>query len=314
MESKCISCGSFQPVINEYDHRRICRYCKTNLGHPGIKAVVNSLEAWIDKRLITFCTYVQSLDTPIPLSRYYDCLNGILKRKAHGENLPPAVREFISILHQKSQYSNLSVPTIDHYLNLCAFLGTKIEDILENPNISELTPLLDRSFNFTNIPFARRSVKYNVRRIGLCMNELLEHKEIMLLPIPFLTKRFNVSPNILRIFHPDILQKYKDRLQVEYEFLHRRAQRLALDYALDAIDSEYDGFFDQANFSAFTIKVSEKTGIILPFAKSCVETAIVFHTIQHSLRNIKNGSIEQNKELDAWINGFFDSKDLNQNT
>lgn len=314
MESKCISCGCFQPVVNEYDVRRICHKCSADLGHPGVKAVMTSLEGWIDSRLISFCSYVHSLDTPIPLSRYYDCLNGILKRKSHGENLPPAVREFISILNQKSRLGDISAPTIDHYLNLSAFLGATIEDILENPNISELIPLFNRSSNFTNIPFAQRSVKYNLRRIGLCMNELLEHKEILLLPIPFLTKRFGVSPNILRIFHPDILQKYKDRLQVEYEFLHRRAQRLALDYALEALDSEYDGFFDQANFSAFTIKVSVKTGVILPFAKSCVETAIVFHTIQHSLRNIKNGSIEQNKELDAWINGFFDSKDLNPNT
>ncbi|HWS39798.1 MAG TPA: hypothetical protein VN247_00740 [Arenimonas sp.] len=146
------------------------------------------------------------------------------------------------------------------------------------------------------------------------MNELLEHKEILLPPIIFLTRRFNVSPPNLNLFHPSILQKYKDRLQFEYKFLHRRAQRLALDYALDAIDSEYDGFFDRANFSAFTIKVSEKTGVILPFAKSCVETAIVFHTIQHSLKNIKSGSIEQNKELDAWINGFFDTNDPNPNT
>lgn len=305
MESKCISCGGFQPVVNEYDVRRICHKCSADLGHPGIPVVLSSLEAWINSRLLSFCGYIQGLDTPIPLSRYYDCLNGILKRKSHGEDLPPTVREYISTLNFKSRFSDLSVPTIDHYLNLCAFLGTTIEEILENPNISELTPLFNRSSNFTNIPFSQRSVKYNLRRIGLCMNELLDHREIMLPPITFLTKRFCVSPHNLRIFHPDILQKYKDRLQLEYEYLHRRAQRLALDYALDELDAEYDGFFDQANFSAFTINISEKTDIILPFAKSCAETAIVLHTIQHSLKNINNGSIEQNKELDAWIDGFF---------
>ncbi len=304
LETKCSSCGSFQPTVNDYEVRRRCHKCKAELGHLGVPAKLSHIEDWIDKRLISFCSYIKNLDTPIPFSQYHDCLHGLAKRKFYGEELPPALREFISDLKFKSKYYDLALPAIDHYLNICAFLGTTIEDILENPSISEIEPLFDRTHNFSKLLFLKISVNAKLRRIGLCMQELLKHNEIILPPVAVLIKRFSVSSQDLRICHPDILQRYRDRLQYEYEYLIRRAQRLALDYALNILDTEYD-VFDPADFTSFTNRISENTGVILPYAKSCAETAIVLHTIQYSLIIVDNGSIEQDSKLDAWINGYF---------
>lgn len=308
LETKCSSCDSFQPTVNDYHVRRKCHKCSAELGRPGVPANLSHIEDWIDKRLISFCSYIKNLDEPIPFFRYHECLHGLAIRKYSGEELPPAILEFISEVKFKSKYCDTALPAIDHYLNICSFLGATIEDILENPSISEIKPLLDRSLNFSNLIFLKISVTAKLRRIGLCIQELLKHNEILLPPVTLLVKRFSVAPQDLRIYHPDLLQRYRNRLKYEYEYLKRRAQRLALDYALNILDTEYD-VFDPADFATFTNRISESTGIILPYAKSCTETAIVLHTIQQSLRNVGNGSIDQESKLDDWINGYFQDAD-----
>lgn len=301
--SKCPSCDSFQRTVCDYDLRRKCHKCKSDLGYYGVPANLSNIEKWIDARLISFCSYMHNLDTPIPFIRYHECLKGLINRKSHGENLPPAIREFIYDLKFKSKYNDFRQPSIDHLLNISAFLGTTIEEFLENPAIAEYQPLFDRSENFTKIAFLKIVVRPKLRGIALCMHELLKHDEILLPTVQFLTKRYSVPSRDVSISFPDIIQRYRNRLRSEYTYMRRRAQRLTLDYAFSILDTEYQDSFDYTDLSTFIDRISDKTGIVQPNAKSCAETAIVLHTIQISLNDINNGFIDMNSSLDPWIQG-----------
>lgn len=301
--SKCPSCNSFQRTVYDYALRRNCHKCKANLGFHGVPVNLSNIEKWIDACLISFTTYIQNLDTVIPFVRYHECLKGLIKRKTYGENLPPAIREFIYDLKFKSKYNDFRQPSIDGLLNIGAFLGTTIEEFIENPVISEYQPLFDRSENFTKIEFLKIVVRPKLRGIALCMHELLKHDEILLPPLQFLTKRYSVASRDVSISFPDIAQRYRNRLRSEYGYMTRRAQRLTLDYAFSILDTEYEDSFNHADMSVFITRITDKTNIDHQYVKTCAETAVVLHAIQTSYKNIINGYIDMGSSLDPWIHG-----------
>jgi hypothetical protein len=306
MESQCSSCKALQPTLRQYSSRRLCSKCKSSLGHEGEKAKGSIAEDWIINRLTSFSIYIQNLDRDIPLSRYYECMHELKMRRNQGEEIPPAVRAFLKNRSKAPRFKNeCSIPTIDHFLNVCAFLGCGIEDILETPRLSAQLPLMDRFTNFTNLPFERRTVKYNVRRIGIAFEQLLEHDEIYLPPIPLLAKCFNAPLSTLNTYYPDLIGRYKDRLDKEFLFSVRHAQRRALKTALRILDSEYNEHFDINDFAVIAIRIAEEAKLILPLARTCLETAIAMHNLRYSLRDIDNGTIQQTKDLNTWIFNEF---------
>lgn len=278
LEGACQSCGIEQRFDRQYDVRRQCAGCKRSLGHPGEPAQLDETQTWVDGVLRRFAEFVASLDQPVDRAPYDLFIDGLSERLQSGESIPPAIRTYIGQrLRSRDVFGGL--PTIMQYLNLCAFQGCDIEDILTNPKDAAARQLFDRGEGYTRIQFQKRVITRNIREMGFCIDAMLGASSNRLPPIGFLYREFGLWGSVVRDHFADMHRIYLDRYESQTGEFQRYYESRAFESALHLCKVD-PSFIQEDDTRRLSQAVAKATALSESLSLSCAASVIALCRIR----------------------------------
>lgn len=179
LESHCRECGSAQAFSVSYRERRACQECRSPLGHASGTPEVDKQALWVNATLLQFTRWIGDVDEPISGDNYLQFLE-LLRARRDGEGaLPPVIREYVASVHGKRR-KQVSLPTVSTFLNLAAFQGVAIQDMLCEPAFAASAHMVQGSQRFDGLLFRRRDLQPAQRRVVYIIDKLAANAS----PIP----------------------------------------------------------------------------------------------------------------------------------
>jgi hypothetical protein len=296
LEGECAWCGVEQRYQRLYGVRRDCIACKRPLGHKGISADLRDTQHWIDASLHKFAQFITSLEEQVEWTSYETFITGLADRLRNGEQIPPAIRQYI---HGRVRLHGKEIgvlPTISQYLNMCAFQGCEIEEILTTPEVAAAKPLFDRGDGFTRLPFARRVIAGNLQEIGFCMDAMLSNATLRLPPVGLLYREFGLWGDVVRDNFADLQRRYLDRFEAQAGQFQRAYERRAFESALHLSRSNPDWRGEDDGVMKLSNAVAAATKLSTDLVQSCSFSAIAFRSIREAF---EPGNLAR-REISSW--------------
>lgn len=294
LESKCQHCGAEQRSYRSYRVRRTCVACRKSLASSGRRNDPRPVYSWIDRILVNFARFISAQDLPVSINGYLQFREAMWRRVRSGEQFPPAVHQFIKL---NARGKNMHLPTIAHLLNLCAFQGCEIEDILVNPISAAAKPLFERTNGFGRVPFPQRTIKASVSDMGRCMVSLLEAKNFRLPSIATLCNQFGVWLNVVRDNYPDVYGQYTQRYEQQSDFTRVHVRR--------AFDCAFHLLHEVAYRAAPVVAgvVAERSRVSIALAADCVATVAEIERIRSESHEHESDLLSVADEFGHWMRG-----------
>ncbi|MFC0717504.1 TniQ family protein [Luteimonas padinae] len=276
LEGACRNCGREQSFNRNYSSRRSCMGCDRPLGGKGEVAPLIGEQSWIDARLVRFSHFVARLDESIERATYDVFLTAMLERQEAGEVFPPAIRQYVNE-QLRTRKLRASIPTITQYLNICAFQGTEIEDLLLAPREAAAMPLFGWGEDFGRVRFGRRILAPKLLEIGACMEALLADPSIRLLPMGLLSRHFGLWGDVVRDNFPDTHRMYVERHAAQMGEFTRVYERAAFECAFHMLDHCKDKGISAATVKKICASVAALTNVSPSTAVECVKAVVLLH-------------------------------------
>jgi hypothetical protein len=178
LESRCRECGAAQSFSVDYRRRRSCKVCASPLGHDGGVIEVDKQALWVNATLLQFTRWIEEVDEPITSEKYIQFLE-LMRAKGSIDGLPPVIRSYVETVRDKGR-RRVSLPTISTLLNLAAFQGVAVQDLLCEPSFAASPHLAQGATRFEGVLFRRRDLQLPHRRIVYVMAKLAESGD----PVP----------------------------------------------------------------------------------------------------------------------------------
>lgn len=179
LEARCYSCGASQGFSVGFRERRTCQECLAPLGHGKGIQETDKQAVWVNATLLEFTLWLEEVDKPISSEKYLEFLTAMRSRRSDEEKLPPVIRAYVG-----SQYDTKnrrrSLPTVSTLLNLAAFQGVAIQDILCEPTFAASPHLAQGATRFEGVLFRRRDLQLPHRRVVYVIARLAGNE----MPIP----------------------------------------------------------------------------------------------------------------------------------
>lgn len=138
LETRCPSCNAPQSFSAPYRSRRLCQYCHASLGHSRQIFENDRQNDWVNKTLLLFSQWIGETSEPIVIGNYHRFLSDLLDGQVEGKRLPDIIRQYCAA-NRDAARRNRSLPTISGLLNLAAYQGTTIQEILCEPTFAAST-------------------------------------------------------------------------------------------------------------------------------------------------------------------------------
>jgi len=178
LESRCRECSTSQSFSADYRRRRSCKVCSSPLGHDRGVIEVDKQALWVNATLLQFTRWIEEVDEPITGEKYIHFLE-LMQAKGSVEGLPAVIRSYVETVRNKG-LRKVSLPTISTLLNLAAFQGVAIQDLLCEPSFSASPHLAQGATRFEGLLFRRRDLQLPHRRIVYVIAKLAENSA----PVP----------------------------------------------------------------------------------------------------------------------------------
>lgn len=300
LEGRCSQCGAAQSFLRSYASRRNCQACRCPLGHSGEWRELEAFPRWVDGVLRRFGCYVSALDDPIPEMRIEVFMAGLHKRILSGERLPPAVRGYLwNRVNSRRRHNAL--PTLTQYLNLCAFQGCEIGDILERPEEVSSAFLFDRADGFTQVPLRRRDIQGNLAMIGSCMDRLCSDAEV-LPPLALLCREFGVWADVVREHYPDLHHRYRSRYLAQNGEFSRTHVKRALERALQVVKMN-ECASGRERQKDIALQVMQVVQVAPELALQCAKSITVMREFSKRIPSTRVDFPFNLQGMDAWQSG-----------
>lgn len=230
LSDKCPQCGAKQPRDRSVAARRLCRKCKASLGGGGSFAEQSKLHAWVDTQLLSLVNFCAEPSRQVlPAEVLAELMSG-LKAKASGRNRIDLLGAAVSWSDSSNAPSPLSIRAL---INLSAFQGVPVVDLIMRPREAMEVPLLDlwSGSHWIASPFARNDDP--VKHARWLARRLLGDRSLRYFPpISILAKDSRVSLTKLREFDPEVyawyIQAYKRQCGPSLRQARQRAFFVAL--------------------------------------------------------------------------------------
>src|SRR3990167_5308845 len=170
LESRCSSCGVSQEFSAGYRHRRKCQRCQCSLAHGKGARESDKQALWVNAALLEFTTWIATVDTPITNEKYLEFL-AEMRARPNGEPLPPPIRGYIAMEYHRRALKR-SLPTVTTLLNLAAFQGVAIHEILCHPSFAASPRIVPGVARFDGLLFRRRDLTRPHRRVVYVIDKL----------------------------------------------------------------------------------------------------------------------------------------------
>lgn len=141
--SNCPWCGSLQTNGAPYERRRTCRWCKRSLGSGARIEQGSAAEEWIDRQCIELVRAASAAESPFRGDTVDRFMLTLLLTKADGEGSPHPIKGHV--WQFKARYAagmrnqRLSIRKL---INLSAWRGINVTDILHSPEAAASAPLI----------------------------------------------------------------------------------------------------------------------------------------------------------------------------
>lgn len=225
LSCKCPQCGAKQSRDRAIRVRRICSRCKASLSGDGSFAEQSKLLAWVETQIFSLVKFCADPNRQVlPTEALSELMSG-LKTKANG-------RSRIDLLGTAVNWSNSGAGpnplSIRALLNLSAFQGVPVVDLITRPREAMQAPLLDlwQGSHWISSPFAGNDDP--VKPARWLVRRLLGDKSLRYVPpISVLAKDSGVSLIQLREFDPEAYARYINAYQTQCSLSLRQARERA---------------------------------------------------------------------------------------
>ena len=213
--SRCIHCGSSQLFGCEYSKRRFCRSCQLSLGHQGAHRPIDHYSSWVNLQAVAVARVASSRPSPLPADTFDRYFIRVLERWDEGEPIPTYAKRTMSVQHVPWARAERHLkPSIFHYLNLAAFHGTSVEEILVSPETAAAEPLVEGALANFSPHQARRPLVSTLYRLVSALEKLLQ-SDIRFIPAMFtVVTAFDVNPGYFRKRLPVECEAYSSKRQL----------------------------------------------------------------------------------------------------
>ena len=171
LEAHCYSCGAPQGFSAGFRVRRNCQECNAPLGHRYGVQESDKERIWVNRTLLQFAQWIEETDTPITSEKYLEFLSALQRRRSGEGELPPLIRAYVG-----TEYSvrkrKMALPTISTLLNLAAFQGVAVQDILCEPSFAASENIAPGAARFDGLLFKRRDLHLPHRRVVFVIDGL----------------------------------------------------------------------------------------------------------------------------------------------
>lgn len=232
---KCPRCGAKQPGDRTIATRRLCRKCKASLGADGSFAKQSKLHAWVDTQVLSLVNFCAEPSQQVLSADVLSELMSGLKAKANGRNRIDLLGTAVSWSDPGGAPGPLSIRAL---INLSAFQGVPVVDLLMRPKEAMEAPLLDlwNGSHWISSPFARNEDP--VKHARWLARRLLGDRSLRYIPpISVLAKDSRVSLIQLREFDPEVYAWYVDAYQRQCGSSLRQARERAFFVARRTLDN-----------------------------------------------------------------------------
>ena len=171
LESRCRACGSSQEFSVRYRERRTCQVCKAPLGHAEGILEADKQAIWVNATLLSYTGWLEEVDSPITDENYLSFLTLLRARRKGDGALPPLISSYVD-MHYGHRCKRTSLPTVSTFLNLAAFQGVAIQDILCEPAFAASAHIAQGAVRFDGLLFRRRDLQKAQRRIVYIIDKL----------------------------------------------------------------------------------------------------------------------------------------------
>lgn len=305
MEDRCKHCKSVQSINREYDVRRICSTCKSPLGHGGDYTELGAFQRWVDATLVDFIEFVSAEEEIVPRTNLLKLCERLGSKTNGRLKLPPAIRNYVESFRSIYKSKQGATPSISQYLNLAAFLGMSIEDMLMTPEECWSDSLFDRSLGFTSVPFVNRRLKENVAEVGSCMDELLKTANILLPPMTMLCREFDVWVSTTREYWPHLHQIYRDKQRSQTGTFTCAHERRAFNFTIHRAKRVFGTEFWEDKSKLIPMEVAEAANVELDLASACFDSIIVILRNRNTCANNSERTANFDVAAEHWISGRF---------
>lgn len=298
LEGVCPTCGARQPTDQLFRRRRNCSKCKRHLGHEGKPAELQPTQSWVDGKLVNFVQFISSLEQPIEKSTVADIEMSLKYRIKLGETIPSAIRNLLSDLRNASrqQVTSLLRPTIAQYLNLCAFQGCEVGDILSHPKIALGRPLFDRALGFTQLPLPKRAWKLEIQEIGFCLEVMLSDPTLLLPPLRALCAEYRVWHGELNEYFPSTRYRYLERQKAQVGQFRQAHERRCFKVALRLSKESLDKYQSLDGIESLAADAAAAARVTAALSLECAKAVVRLRELQSTF----DPAIERNREQLVW--------------
>lgn len=172
--ARCLHCGSTQQQACVYSNRRTCRSCKRSLGHQAPYRAIETFSSWVNLQAVAVAQVASHRFTPIPPDTFDRYFRRVMERWKEGEPIPKYVKTSLRSLQQAwSRGDRLLTPSLTQYLNVAAFHGTSVEEILLSPETAAAEPLVEGALATFSPYLARRPLKSMLEQVENVLLRLL---------------------------------------------------------------------------------------------------------------------------------------------
>lgn len=271
--ARCLHCGSTQRQACVYSNRRTCRSCKRCLGHKAPHRAIETFSSWVNLQAVAVAQVASNRATPIPPDTFDRYFIRVLERWKEGEPIPKYVKTSLRSLQQAwARGDRLLTPSLTQYLNVAAFHGTSVEEILLSPETAAAEPLIEGALTTFSPYLLRRPLKSLLEQVENVLNQLLRSDIEFIPSAREILAVFDVKPGYFEHKFPAASRWYSlNRLLFGRAFRKRDLQR-AFSCAVSILRGNRDQALD-CDIESAIVTVAERSRSSIQIARCGVQSA-----------------------------------------